>query len=85
MKDSISLMVMCYEFDYHPTSKPSTRIFIYNVETKQERKWRAWSEHAKHGEIIVSEKGDWVAITLKKFLKKNHFATVIQIGNLLKK
>jgi hypothetical protein len=22
---------------------------------------------------------------LKKFLKKNHFATVIQIGNLLKK
>ena len=45
---------MCYELDYHPTSKPSTRIFIYNVETKQERKWRAWSEHAKNGEIIVS-------------------------------
>ncbi len=34
---------------------------------------------------MVSEKGDWVAISMKKFIKKNHFATVIQIGNLIKR
>jgi hypothetical protein len=33
----------------------------------------------------VSERGEWVAIALRKFVKKGHFATVIQIGNLLKK
>ena len=58
---------------------------MYNVQTKEERRWRAWSEHAKNGEIFVSERGDWVAISLKKFLKKNHFATVIQIANLVRK
>lgn len=33
----------------------------------------------------MSERGDWVAISLRKFIKKNHYATVIQIGNLLRK
>lgn len=78
-------MVMCYELDYNPTTVAATRLFLYNVESKQERKWRAWSEHAKNGEIFVSERGDWVAISLRKFIKKNHFATVIQVGNLLRK
>jgi hypothetical protein len=32
----------------------------------------------------VSEKGEWVAISLRKFIKKGHFATVIQIANLTK-
>ena len=49
-----------------------------------ERKWRAWGEHVKKGEIVVSERGDWVAVIMKRFIKKNHFSTVIQIGNLLK-
>lgn len=62
----------------------ATRVFIYDVENKVERKWRTWTEHAKKGEIVVSEKGDWVAVIMRKFLKRNHFSTVIQIGNLLK-
>lgn len=33
----------------------------------------------------MSERGDWVAITLRKFVRKNHFATAIQIGNLLRR
>jgi len=33
----------------------------------------------------VSEKGEWVAIALRKFIKKGHFATSIQIGNLVRK
>ena len=33
----------------------------------------------------MSERGDWVAIAMRKFIKKNHYATSIQIGNLLKK
>jgi WD40 repeat protein len=37
------IIVMCYELDYNPVSVAATRIFLYNVETKQERKWRAWS------------------------------------------
>ncbi len=76
---------MCYEPDYNPMSASATRIFIYNVEKKTEKKWRAWGEHAKNGEIHVSEKGEWVAISLRKFVKKGHFATVIQIGNLMKR
>ena len=33
----------------------------------------------------MSEKGEWVAIALRKFIKKGHFATSIQIGNLVRK
>ena len=79
------LCVMCYELDYNPVGVAATRVFLYNSQTKAERKWRAWSEHGKQGEIFVSERGEWVAIAMKKFSKKNHFATSIQIGNLLKR
>jgi hypothetical protein len=85
LKSKNDIIVMCYEPDYNPMSAAATRIFLYNVETKVERKWRAWSEHAKNGEIFVSEKGEWVAIALRKFIKKGHFATSIQIGNLVKR
>jgi hypothetical protein len=40
---------MCYELDYSPSTIPATRIFLYNVELKVEKKWRAWGEHAKNG------------------------------------
>jgi hypothetical protein len=62
----------------------ATKVFIYNVETKIERKWRTWTEHVKKGEIIISERGDWVAVVMRKFLKKNHYSTVVQVGNLLR-
>ena len=84
LKNPNEIIVMCYEPDYNPVSTSSTRIFLYNVETKWERKWRAWGEHAKNGEIYVSEKGEWVAITLQKFMKKGHFSTAVQIANLMK-
>lgn len=45
---------MCYEIDYNPVNVSATKIFLYNIETKQEKKWRAWSEHARNGEIFVS-------------------------------
>lgn len=85
LRQSPWMIVMCYELDYNPVNMSATRIFLYNHETRQERRWRAWSEHAKNGEIFVSERGDWVAISLKKFLKRNHFATVIQVANLLRR
>ena len=85
LRQSPWMIVMCFELDYNPVNMSATRIFLYNHETRQERRWRAWSEHAKNGEIFVSERGDWVAISLKKFLKRNHFATVIQIANLLRR
>ena len=85
LKSKGDLIVMCYEPDYNPMSAAATRIFLYNCDTKVERKWRAWGEHAKSGEIFVSEKGEWVATALRKFVRKGHFATTVQIGNLLKK
>lgn len=85
LKQKDELIVMCYERDYNPMSASATKIFLYNVEQKRERKWRAWSEHAKNGEIFVSEKGEWVAISLKKFMKKGHFTTAVQIASLLKR
>jgi hypothetical protein len=85
LKGRSEVIVMCYEPDYNPMSAAATRIFLYNVESKTEKKWRAWGEHAKNGEIFVSEKGEWVAIALRKFSKKGHFTTAIQIANLAKK
>jgi hypothetical protein len=79
------VIVVCYEVDYNPNNVAATRVFLYNTETRTERKWRAWSEHARSGEVFVSERGDWVAVSMRKFIKKNHFATAIQIGNLLKR
>lgn len=85
LKSTNELLVMCYEPDYNPMSAAATRIFLYNIDTRFERKWRAWGEHAKNGDIYISEKGEWVAISLRKFTKKGHFATVIQICSLLKR
>lgn len=84
LQDNKSIICLCYEIDYNPNSMAATRVFIYNVETKIERKWRTWTEHVKKGDIVVSERGDWVAVIMRKFLKRNHYSTVIQIGNLLR-
>ncbi len=84
LQDNKSIICICYEIDYNPNSMAVTKVFIYNFETKVERKWRTWTEHVKKGDIIVSERGDWVAVVMRKFLKKNHYSTVIQVGNLLR-
>lgn len=85
LKSKNDIIVMCFEPDYNPISVSATRIFLYNSETRVEKKWRAWGEHAKNGEIYVSERGEWVAISLRKFMKKGHFTTSVQIANLTKK
>ena len=42
LKSRDEIIVMCYEPDYNPMSAAATRVFIYNVEKREEKKWRAW-------------------------------------------
>ena len=42
LKSQNDIIIMCYEPDYNPMSAAATRIFLYNCDTKIERKWRAW-------------------------------------------
>jgi hypothetical protein len=49
LQDNKSIICQCYEIDYNPNSIAATKVFIYNVETKIERKWRTWTEHVKKG------------------------------------
>ena len=85
MPDNKNVLCVCYESSPVPNSHPTSKIFYYNTETKEEKKWKAIGQHIKKAEISLSQNHDWISVSYKKMQKKNQNSTTIQIVDLTKR
>lgn len=47
LPDRVSIVCVCYELNPQVNTNSSSKIFTYNTETKEEKKWRAIGQHIK--------------------------------------
>ena len=83
--NSSTILCVCYELDPAHNSHPTSKIFFYNSETHEEKKWKAIGQHIKKAEIMIAKNSEWVSVSYKRFQKKNQSTTTIQIVDLTKK
>lgn len=85
LPDKKTVLCVCYEVNPLPNSHPASKIFFYNTETQEDKKWKAIGQHIKKAEITLSLNNDWVAVSYRKIMSKKNEQTTIQIVDLTKK
>lgn len=81
----MSVVCICYEINPQINAHSTSKIFTYNTETKEEKKWKAIGQNIKNVETAISSNGEWIAVSFDKIQKKNNSTSVIYIVNLKKR